>query len=370
MRIALIVPGGVDRSGTERVIPCILWLIERLASAGHDVQVFAMRQEAEPASWDLLGARVHNIGGRASLPRLVAAILAEHRRARFDVLHGFWLNAGGAAAAIAGKLIGRPAILTLAGGELEAIGDIGYGGMLTWRSRRYVGLAARLATHVTAPSAHACARAASLGIRASHVPLGVALDRWPPRLPQPRDMGMPIRLLHIASLNRVKDQQMLLRAAHALREMGTAFELSIIGEDTLGGEIQRLAAALGLSDVVHFAGFRPHEALRPWVEQADLLVMSSRHEAGPLVTLEAAVAGVPTVGTVVGHIADLAPEGAVAVPVGDHRALAEAIRTVASAEARRVEMARVAQSFALTHDADATFRAYCELHGEPFGVSA
>jgi glycosyltransferase involved in cell wall biosynthesis len=79
---------------------------------------------------------------------------------------------------------------------------------------------------------------------------------------------------------------------------------------------------------------------------------------------------VPTVGTVVGHIADLAPEGAVAVPVGDHRALAEAIRTVASAEARRVEMARVAQSFALTHDADATFRAYCELHGEPFGVSA
>ena len=32
MRIALITPGGVDRSGTHRVIPCLLWLIERLAA--------------------------------------------------------------------------------------------------------------------------------------------------------------------------------------------------------------------------------------------------------------------------------------------------------------------------------------------------
>ena len=30
MKIALVVPGGVDRSGTRRVIPIILWLIERL----------------------------------------------------------------------------------------------------------------------------------------------------------------------------------------------------------------------------------------------------------------------------------------------------------------------------------------------------
>jgi hypothetical protein len=28
VKIALVVPGGVDRSGSERVIPCLLWLIE------------------------------------------------------------------------------------------------------------------------------------------------------------------------------------------------------------------------------------------------------------------------------------------------------------------------------------------------------
>jgi hypothetical protein len=31
MKIALVVRGGVDRGGRERVVPVLLWLIERLA---------------------------------------------------------------------------------------------------------------------------------------------------------------------------------------------------------------------------------------------------------------------------------------------------------------------------------------------------
>ncbi|HEU4559853.1 MAG TPA: hypothetical protein VFS20_18520, partial [Longimicrobium sp.] len=67
MKVALVVPGGVDRSGTHRVIPVLLWLIERVARV-HELHVFALRQEPRPATWELLGARVHNAGGRA--PRL------------------------------------------------------------------------------------------------------------------------------------------------------------------------------------------------------------------------------------------------------------------------------------------------------------
>ena len=44
MRIALLVPGGVDRTGEHRVIPAVIALIERL-SARHDVLVFALTQE-------------------------------------------------------------------------------------------------------------------------------------------------------------------------------------------------------------------------------------------------------------------------------------------------------------------------------------
>ena len=63
MKIALLVPGGVDRSATTKVIPCLLWLIERLAE-GHEVHVFALRQEDRPGTWPLLErSSVH-----ASLP--------------------------------------------------------------------------------------------------------------------------------------------------------------------------------------------------------------------------------------------------------------------------------------------------------------
>jgi hypothetical protein len=48
MKVAIVTPGGVDRSGSERVIPCLLWLIERLVRAGIEVHVFALRQEPRP----------------------------------------------------------------------------------------------------------------------------------------------------------------------------------------------------------------------------------------------------------------------------------------------------------------------------------
>src|SRR5262245_918213 len=90
MKIAMVLPGGVDRSGVDRVVPCLLWLIERLGRH-HDVHVFATRQEDEAGTWELLGARVHNIGGTSgTLRRLLPRFKREHRTARFDVVHAFF----------------------------------------------------------------------------------------------------------------------------------------------------------------------------------------------------------------------------------------------------------------------------------------
>ena len=40
MKTLLVIPGGVDASGTKAVIPALLWLIERLVSR-HEVAVLA-----------------------------------------------------------------------------------------------------------------------------------------------------------------------------------------------------------------------------------------------------------------------------------------------------------------------------------------
>ena len=96
MKVALIVPGGVDRSGEVRVIPALLALMSRL-SAGHEVHVFATHQEAVPGRWSLEGATVHNLGLPRTPWRAVTMILAEHRRAPFDIVHSI----GGACGALA-----------------------------------------------------------------------------------------------------------------------------------------------------------------------------------------------------------------------------------------------------------------------------
>lgn len=351
MKIALVVPGGVDRSGVARVIPCLLWLIERLAKGGDEVHVFALNQEPAPGEWRLLGAVVHNAGRRPRL-RTLAKMLREHRRGRFDLVHAFWAGAPGQVASAFRAFTGVRYAVSLPGGDLAAIADIGYGGQLRWKGRIATRFVLARASAIVAPSDWIAAQAVALGWRPATIPFGVALDRWPVSPPRARTAGDRLRLIHVASLNRVKDPLGLLDAMRLLADRGLSFALDIIGEDTLGGAVQRHCGALGLDDRVKFHGFVPNSKLRAWFGQSDLLVMNSRHEGAPIVLIEAAVAGVPTVGTKVGMIADWSPEAALAVPVGNPQALADAVLRLAGDDAERLRLAKAAQERAIAHDAD------------------
>ena len=152
--------------------------------------------------------------------------------------------------------------------------------MQTRRGRLREWLVLRGASCITAASAPVVSALADLGLTGQRVPLGVDLKAWPPRLPVPRQNGKPAMLIHVASLNRIKDQATLLRALASLKELRVEFEMDIVGEDTLDGEIQGMAGRLGLSRAIRFRGFLPQRQLRPLVEQSDLLIHSSRFEAG------------------------------------------------------------------------------------------
>jgi len=361
VRVALVVPGGVDRSGEYRVIPALLALIERLAQR-HDVHVFALRQAAAADSWDLAGARVHNIGLPYSHLRAVRALLSGHRSSRFDLVHAIWSGSCGLVAVMAAKMLGIPSLIHIGGGELVSLPEIGYGGSLRWRSRVREKLVLGAASVVTAASVPVIRELGHLGVTAQRVPLGVDLGAWAPCEPRQRSPGACARLIHVGSLNRVKDQRTLLFALAELAKSGTRFEMEIVGEDTLGGELQALAARLGISDCVNFHGFVPQRRLRALVAAADLMIMASRHEAGPVAMLEAAVVGVPTVGTAVGHIAEWAPNAATAVAVGDAAALGNAVGRLLAQEEERLHIACEARRRATREDADYTARCFQALY--------
>lgn len=365
MRIAIVVPGGVDASGEDRVIHAFVWLIERLASR-HDVKVFALYQDPEPGEWDLRGARVENIGTRPCRRlRFLFRFAAAHREGPFDVVHAFFGGAG-ALASVAARRHRVPLMLHLAGGEPVGIHAIGYGSRLSLRGRIGLRVAIAGARRVTVATHFMRTLVAERGIAAEVVPLGVALDRWPVHEPRPRDMGAPARLLHIGDLRPVKAQGVLLDVAARLVRAGLDVQLDIAGLDTMSGALQRSAAAAELGDRVRFHGLLRRNALRDLVVGSDLLLHTSLHEAGPLYVLEAAVAGVPTVGTNVGQVSDWAPDAAVAAPVGDIDALSQEVASLLSDEPRRLRLAREAQARATRYDADFTAaefeRIYRELH--------
>jgi glycosyltransferase involved in cell wall biosynthesis len=361
MKMALIVPGGVDRSGTRRVIPVLLALIKRLAMR-YELHVYALYQENGPEEWELLGARIHNIGHGWTRVRAVQAIRRQHRTAPFGLIQAFFSGNCGLIAVSAGRMLGIPALVHVAGVELLALKNISYGGRLTWRGRVREWWVLRAATMVTAASAPMVAALAELGITAQRLPLGVDLEVWPSRAPAPRPAESTARLVHVGSLNRIKDQSTLLRAFSIVASDGADVHLDVVGEDTLHNEIQSEAQALRIADRITFHGFLTQSDLRPVMEASHLLVMSSLHEAGPIVVLEAAVVGVPTVGTAVGHIAEWAPQAALAAPLGDSAGIAGYIKMLLGDERRRVQLAFEAQRLALCEDSDHTARRFEQLY--------
>ena len=127
-RIVLVVPGFVierDEPGMAAVVD----VVERISRRDHDCRVVALRHPPARPAYELAGARVIALGaGRTGGARGRAAVLARgvvrssrlHDRRRVDLVHGLWLDEPGAVATIAGRLIRRPVVASVMGGELVA----------------------------------------------------------------------------------------------------------------------------------------------------------------------------------------------------------------------------------------------------------
>jgi glycosyltransferase involved in cell wall biosynthesis len=129
------------------------------------------------------------------------------------------------------------------------------------------------------------------------------------------------------------------------------------------GAAQRLTASLRIGDVVRFLDVAPHAAVRALVDDAHALVVSSRYEGDPIAALEAAVAGVPVIGTGVGHLVEWAArDAALTCRPGDAAELAGCIARIMDDEALRLRLARNAQVLAVACDADAAADRVLELY--------
>jgi len=378
MKVALVVPGFSADAG-DWCIPALRHLVARLSGSA-DVHIFALRYPQHPGHYELSGARVTALGGgdarggRSALlwKRAATAVLAEQRRSPFDVVHAFWASEPGFVAALIGRALGIPTVVSIAGGELAGLRDIGYGGLLRRLERIKLRIALGLAGAVTAGSALAVASVGQyMGGRspvAHRIPLGVDLAMFSPT--ERRQAKQVARIAHAASLCGVKDQVTLLSAVAALQDRGYFFRLEIVGAGPLENELRALAECLGIGDSTRWRGSIPHDQMPGQYRSADIFALTSRHEAQGMVALEAAACGIPIVGTHVGVIPELAPVAARIAGVGDAEGLADGMEEFLADDASRVAAGRAAHAMAETeYSLDRCAGRFLELYGEVIGRS-
>jgi glycosyltransferase involved in cell wall biosynthesis len=316
-------------------VPDVLQVIT--SSARRGAERFAIALEGELAARGLDVSTVALVpGGQGALPvralgsqRLslstLRALRKEMAAARATIAHG---STTLPACIVAGAGLGRPMIY-------RNIGDPAYWGA-SLRRRTQTRVLLRRATLVVALTDTTRTRLIGMydldPARVIVMSRGVSEEEFPHRTPESRRAGrnslgvedaVPVAL-YVGSLTPEKDLLTAVRAVGVLLD----WHLVVAGEGPDGAEAERLARQLAPGRV-HLLG--PVEEPATLMAAADVLVVPSRTEGLAGVAIEASLVGIPTVATAVGFMDEIVEDRVTGrlVPVGDHRALADALVEVA-----------------------------------------
>jgi glycosyltransferase involved in cell wall biosynthesis len=177
--------------------------------------------------------------------------------------------------------------------------------------------------------------------------------------------GPPGELVGTLSvLHPVKGLDVFLRAAARLAARRPELRFGVFGTGPEEAALQRLAAALGLTERLEAPG---HVPAPDALARLRVFVLSSYMENAPMALLEAMAAGIPAVATDVGGVPEIVSNGtAQLVPPGDDAALAGAIARLLDdphLARRQAQAARrlVGERFAAGANADAMLALYERL---------
>jgi glycosyltransferase involved in cell wall biosynthesis len=133
----------------------------------------------------------------------------------------------------------------------------------------------------------------------------------------------------LGRLHPGKGQALLIEAAAALRAKGLPLTVVLVGVGPAEDEYRARAAALGITDHVHFAGLAPD--VRPWLRAMDMACVPSLKDSLPLTALEAMAVACPVVASRAGDLPLAIEDGrsGLLVEVGSAAALAAAVERLA-----------------------------------------
>ena len=120
---------------------------------------------------------------------------------------------------------------------------------------------------------------------------GLHIENYTPNL-EPRTENVVLFLGRVEAEKHIEE---LLRAAAKL-DPALDVKVEVIGDGEQRPALEKLAAQLGISHRVHFAGHAPESYLRQQLTRASVFAMPSRAELQSIATMEAMASGLPVIG--------------------------------------------------------------------------
>ena len=272
----------------------------------------------------------------------------------FDVLDAHFFYPDGVAAAMLGRSLNKPVVITARGSDLNLLPRHRLPRwMIQWASRQ--------AAAVVTVSAALKDVLLGLGTAPERVQVlrnGVDLELVHPVERAAHRLGPGLNgrtLLSVGNLIPLKGHDLAIRALRLMPEV----ELRIAGDGPDRQSLEALAAQVGVASRVRFLGKLSQPELRDYYGTADALVLASSREGWANVLLESMACGTPVIATAVGGTPEVvtAPEAGVLMKERTAEALAAAARHLFLQEPDRAATRRYAERF----DWDATTRGQLAL---------
>jgi glycosyltransferase involved in cell wall biosynthesis len=321
-----------------------------------NVQVEVLTEQRYP-EWPLLeevaGTRVHRLpyprirflGPVVILLRACLFLLTQGRH--FHIFHVHTVSFLATLTVIVGRILGKVVVLKAGGAwELERVLNPTHQRHLLYRTMLTILRHADTWIAISTYMRRAMEAAGLPRERIVMIPNGVNTKRFTPpadQIPHGQKAAQAPRVVFVGRLVKEKALPVLLQAWTIVhRHMPDAY-LDIVGEGSLEQELKTLTEHLGLTATVCFRGF--HEDVIPFLQAANVFVLSSYVEGLANTLLEAMAMSLPVVATRISGSEDVVVDGetGLLVPPGDADSLAQALSELLKAPERAITMGARAQ---------------------------
>jgi glycosyltransferase involved in cell wall biosynthesis len=365
-----------------------------LSRRGHRVVVLTKRtSRKDPESETIDGVDVVRLpptgarsgrGKWAAIPAVTRALV--QRRKSIDAICVVDYRGVGLAALAARPILRTPVIF-----QAQTEGVLSANRVRGWLGRAGASTTGGLASLATWPvralyrraDAIACisralmAEAVAAGVpadRVHYLPNPVDTRRFSPASPDERvalraRLGVGADEVVAVFVGRLSREKGIIELLHAWADAKPAARLVVIGPPMtdhpwdVSGEARAIIDAHQLASRVMLTGGQPADVVAGWLRVADFAVQPSHFEAMGLAAAEEMAAGLPVIATETTGYRDFVihEETGLVVPVGDPRALSQAISRLTADAGLRRRLGAQARERAATFDEDVVLERFAQL---------